>query len=69
MVRFETRCGRCEELIPATAHELGCDLIVLGWSQNLDPGRAPVVRATLTRADTPVMLAPLPDLAVGAPGH
>jgi hypothetical protein len=57
-VTFERRSGRREDLIPAVADELGCDVIALGWSQELAPGRAEVVRATLERSPLPVMLIP-----------
>jgi len=59
-VRFETRVGRREELVPLAARENGCDLIVLGWVQQLTPGRARVVRATIERSRVPVMLVPIP---------
>lgn len=57
-VTLERRSGRREDLIPAVADELGCDLIALGWAQELAPGRAEVVRATLERSPLPVMLIP-----------
>jgi nucleotide-binding universal stress UspA family protein len=60
VVSFETRVGRREDLIPLAAAECGCDLIVLGWLQRLNPGRANVVRATLERSHVPVMLVPIP---------
>lgn len=60
VVRYETRVGRREELIPLAARECGCDLIVLGWLRRLTPGRAQVVRATLERSRIPVMLVPIP---------
>ncbi|GAA1798723.1 universal stress protein [Planosporangium flavigriseum] len=55
-VRFEARLGRSEDLVPIVAREVGCDLIVLGWSQMFTPGRARVVRATLERSSVPVLL-------------
>ena len=58
-VRLETRVGRCGELIPAVAEQCGCDLIALGWSQELASGRAPVVRETLERSRHPVLLVPV----------
>jgi nucleotide-binding universal stress UspA family protein len=58
-VRLETRVGRSGELIPAVAEERGCDLIALGWSQELASGRAPVVRETLERTHRPVLLVPV----------
>lgn len=58
-VRLETRIGRSGELIPQTAADRECDLIALGWSQELSPGRAPVVRETLERSSLPVLLVPV----------
>ncbi len=59
-VHLATRIGRREEHVSLAAHELGCDLIVLGWSQRLTPGRALVVRAALEGSRLPVMLFPVP---------
>ena len=67
-VRVEMRVGRSEDIIPRRAEELEADILVLGWSQELRPGRAPVVRAALERCTCPVMLVPvnvLPDEEVG----
>jgi nucleotide-binding universal stress UspA family protein len=61
-VRLETRVGSSQELVPLVAGETRADLIVLGWAQELAEGRAPVVRAALSRCGAPVMLVP-----VGAP--
>jgi hypothetical protein len=58
-VRFETRVGRRDELVPLVAEECGCDLVALGWSQELGPGRAMVVRGTLERSRLPVLLVPV----------
>ncbi|HEX7256217.1 MAG TPA: hypothetical protein VF236_09850 [Gaiellaceae bacterium] len=58
-VRLERRSGRREELVPQVADELGCDLIALGWVQELAPGRAQVVRAALERSPLPIMLIPV----------
>ena len=58
-VQLEVRIGRAEELVPRVAAESGCDLIALGWAQELAPGRAPVVRAALERSHRPVMLVPV----------
>jgi hypothetical protein len=55
---FEVRVGRAEELVPLVAEQVEADLIALGWAQELAEGRAPVVRAALTRARVPVMLLP-----------
>jgi hypothetical protein len=37
------------------------DLLALGWSQSLAPGRAPVGREALARSPVPVLLVPTPD--------
>jgi hypothetical protein len=58
-VRLETRVGRIGELIPSVAEECACDLITLGWSQELASGRAAVVRATLERCRRPILLVPV----------
>jgi hypothetical protein len=70
VVRFETRLGRSEDLVPYVAREFGCDLTVLGWSQEFTAGRARVVRATLERSSVPVMLVSVRALttAAGAAG-
>jgi nucleotide-binding universal stress UspA family protein len=64
-VRLETRVGRSAELIPDVAEQCHCDLIALGWSQELAPGRAPVVRETLERSRRPVLLVPVQLAANG----
>jgi nucleotide-binding universal stress UspA family protein len=58
-VSLEVRVGRPEEQILAAASELGADLIVLGWAQELEAGRAPTVREVLERGHTPVLLIPV----------
>jgi nucleotide-binding universal stress UspA family protein len=58
-VRLEVRVGRCEELVPRVAEEQQVDLIAIGWAQELAPGRAPIVRATLERSRLPVLLVPV----------
>jgi len=58
-VRLETRVGRIGELVPGVADQCDCDLIALGWSQELSPGRAPIVRETLERSRCPVLLVPV----------
>ena len=58
-VRLERRSGDREELVAQVADELDCDLIALGWAQELPPGRAQVVRATLERSPLPIMLIPV----------
>lgn len=71
-VRLETRVGRAEALVPQVAEEYGCDVIALGWAQELAPGRAPVVRAALQLSQRPVLLVPVGTPAGGeeaAPRH
>jgi nucleotide-binding universal stress UspA family protein len=58
-VRLETRVGRRDEEVLAAAVELGADVIALGWTRELAPGRAEVVRAVLEHARIPVVLMPL----------
>jgi len=58
-VRVETRVGRRDEQILHMARQTDADLIALGWSQELAPGRAPVVRAALERGHVPVLLVPV----------
>jgi nucleotide-binding universal stress UspA family protein len=66
-LRVETRVGRSGELIPLVAEQRECDLIALGWSQELAAGRAAVVRETLERSRRPVLLVPVVQPAL-APG-
>jgi nucleotide-binding universal stress UspA family protein len=58
-VTLETRVGRRETLVPQVADELGCDLIALGWAQELAQARAEVARAALERSQLPIMLIPV----------
>lgn len=58
-VRLETRVGRIGELVPLVSEQCDCDLIALGWSQELSGDRAPVVRETLARSRLPVLLVPV----------
>lgn len=58
-VEVELRVGVPEEEVAGVAREMGADLIALGWSQELSPGRAAVVRAMLSSSAVPVLLIPL----------
>ena len=60
-LRLETRVGRPQDLVPEAAETLNVDLVALGWSQHLEPGRAPTVRAVLERCHRPVLLIPVHD--------
>ena len=62
-VRLERRVGHTAEVLTRVAEEQGCDLIALGWSQELAHGRAPVVRGTLERSRLPVVLVPVRPIA------
>lgn len=54
------RVGDPADDVVAVARAVDADLIALGWSQRLDPGRAQVVRETLASSDVPVLLVPTP---------
>jgi nucleotide-binding universal stress UspA family protein len=58
-VTVELRVGRPAEEILAVAEQTEAHLIALGWSQEIDWGRAPVVREVLERGRTPVLLVPV----------
>jgi len=53
------RVGAPEEEIMTYAREAGADMIAMGWSQDLSPGRAMVVRVALERSTVPVALMPV----------
>lgn len=61
-VTLECRSGDRQDLVAAAGDELGCDLIALGWSQDLAPGRASIVRSVFERSTLPVMLIPVTAL-------
>ena len=71
LVSLETRIGAPGENVLQVADHTSADLIALGWSQDLGPGRAAVVRAALERSPVPLLLVPaggeveLGDLPVG----
>ena len=58
-IRLVVRVGRIEEQVLAAVDELRADVVALGWAQQLEPGRAPVVRALLERGHVPVILMPV----------
>lgn len=58
-VRLEVRVGKPTEHLLAVAAQHEADMIVLGWSQSLEEGRAAVVREAIERGRVPVMLVPL----------
>jgi nucleotide-binding universal stress UspA family protein len=57
-VRLEVRTGMPGESVLHVAKETAADLIALGWSQDLRPGHAAVVRAALERSPVPLLLVP-----------
>ena len=58
-VSMELRVGRPAEEIVRAADEAGAHVIALGWAQEIDWGRAPVVREVLERGRIPVLLVPV----------
>ena len=58
-VRLELRSGVAAEHVLDVAEAERADMIALGWSQHLDPGRARTVRRTVRDAVVPVMLVPM----------
>ena len=60
-VDLQLRRGAAPQVIAEVARSENVDLITLGWSQHLGPGRAEVVRAALTETGLPVLLVPPTD--------
>jgi nucleotide-binding universal stress UspA family protein len=58
-VDVELRVGVPHDEVGIVARDTGADLIALGWSQELAPGRAAVVRTALSSSPVPVLLTPL----------
>jgi len=58
-VRLEVRVGIPGEHVLRAAAENEANLIALGWAQNLEEGRATVVREALERSDVPILLLPV----------
>ena len=54
LVRLETRIGTPSENVLQVADDTSADLIALGWSQDLGPGRAAVIRAANAAPDAPL---------------
>jgi nucleotide-binding universal stress UspA family protein len=55
---LELRVGEPHEHVIDIVRSSGCDLVALGWSQNLAPGHAAVVRRVLAESPVPVFLTP-----------
>ncbi len=62
--RIVLRSGAPGRGVLAVAAAEAADLIVLGWSQDLSPGRAEVVRLLLGASEVPMLLVPV-DAAAG----
>ncbi|HLM86279.1 MAG TPA: universal stress protein [Solirubrobacteraceae bacterium] len=57
-VTLESRVGEPHEHLLDILRRSGCDLVALGWSQDLARGRAAVVRRMLAESPVPVLLTP-----------
>jgi nucleotide-binding universal stress UspA family protein len=57
--RLELRTGNPGEQILDVAASEHADLIALGWTQNISPGRALTLRSTVEHASTPVLMVPV----------
>lgn len=69
---LELRVGEPHEHVLDILRRSRCDLVALGWSQDLARGRAAVVRRMLAESPVPVLLTPATDdrafaLAAAAP--
>jgi nucleotide-binding universal stress UspA family protein len=58
---LELRVGEPHEHVLDILRASGCDLVALGWSQDLAGGRAAVVRRLLAESPVPVLLTPAGD--------
>lgn len=57
-MRLELRVGMPADVVRSLVEEVDADLVAVGWSQDLAPGRASVVRALLRSSAVPVLLLP-----------
>lgn len=58
-VQLELRVGMPDEHLVQVTLESEVDLVAMGWSQDLDAGRAAVVREALARSPVPILLLPV----------
>jgi len=56
---LELRVGEPHEHVLDICRHCGCDLVALGWSQDLGRGRAAIVRRMLADSPVPVLLTPV----------
>ncbi|HYU56939.1 MAG TPA: universal stress protein [Actinomycetota bacterium] len=66
-VRLELRAGVPGEEVVGVARDVAADLVILGWSQDLSPDRAQVVREVLGHSPAPVLLLPAAALSSADP--
>lgn len=57
-VEIIQRVGTPAERVVAVARDAEADVMALGWSQDLSPGRANVIREALAHSTMPVLLVP-----------
>ncbi len=70
MLELRVRDGEPDEHVLDILRRSRCDLVALGWSQDLAHGRAAVVRRMLAESPVPVLLTPMsedPDFTLAAP--
>lgn len=66
-IDLHLRRGSPAETVIEIADEQQVDLIALGWSRDMSPGRAAVVQAALAKARVPVLLIPIPQATALSP--
>jgi nucleotide-binding universal stress UspA family protein len=66
-VTLELRVGEPHERLLDILRRSHCDLVALGWSQDLARGRAAVVRRMLAESPVPVLLTPVSSDCAFAP--
>ena len=60
---LEVRAGRPEHEVRSAAVGVGADLLLMGWSQHVEPERAATVRSAVAEGTVPVLLVPLAHAA------
>lgn len=66
--KLELRVGEAHEHILDICRAASCDLVALGWSQDIARGRAAVVRQVLAQSPVPVLLTPMSRDLGATPG-
>jgi nucleotide-binding universal stress UspA family protein len=66
---LELRVGEPREHVLDILRESACDLVALGWGQDLARGRAAVVRRVLAESPVPVLLTPVKRPTVRSATH